>query len=125
MRLNQAHPDMAQVVQDPEFRNWVQASKVRSKLFQQADEYDVEAADELLSTFKELRQVKQQRDVKVDTVARDRSLRSAAVDTGGSGETSKKIYRRSDILKMMMHNRSEYDSRADEFSRAYSEGRVK
>src|SRR3990167_3078031 len=47
MRFNQLHPDANEVVKDGEFQDWVKASKVRTKLFQQADAYDLDAADEL------------------------------------------------------------------------------
>lgn len=122
------HPDMPNLVQDAEFLNWVKASKVRTQLFQAADAYNVDAADELLSTFKELRGRKQppsQREVQVDKTARDQMIRSAAVDTGGSGETGRKVYRRADLIRLKMRDPMKYESMQDEILAAYSEGRVK
>lgn len=103
----------------------MQGSKIRSKLFQQAEEYDVDAAEELLSTYKELRAVKQKQVEKVDNTERDKSLKIAAVDTGGSGETTRKVYRRADLIRLKMRDPSKYDSMNDEIMQAYSEGRVK
>ena len=124
-QLNQRHPDVAQIVADAEFQRWVQGSKIRSKLFQQAEEYDVDAAEELLSTYKELRAVKQKQVEKVDNTERDKSLKIAAVDTGGSGETTRKVYRRADLIRLKMRDPSKYESMNDEIVQAYSEGRVK
>ncbi len=124
-QLVQKHPDMPQVVQDPDFINWVKGSRVRTQLFQQADAYDLDAADELLSTYKELRGKKQQVEVKADKVARDQMLKTAAVDTGGSGESGKKVYRRADLIRLKMTNPAKYEAMEDEILAAYTEGRVK
>lgn len=123
--MMQKHGDMNQVIQDPDFQKWVGGSKVRQQLFRQADAYDVDAADELLSTYKELKQVKQQREVKVDNANRDRSLQSAAVDTGGSGESSKKVFRRADLIRLKMNDPDKYEAMQDVIMSAYAEGRVK
>ena len=123
--LNQMHPDVANIVQDSGFQDWIKASKVRTKLFQDAEAYDVDAADELLSTYKELRVVKQQQVAKVDTTARDQSLKAASVDTGGSGETTRKVYRRADLIRLKMRDPGKYDAMSDEIMAAYSEGCVK
>lgn len=122
----QKHPDAPTVINDPEFQNWVKSSKVREKLFQQADaQYDFDAADELLSTFKELRQVKVKRDESVNTEERKKTLKAAAVDTGGSGESSKKIYRRADLIRLKISNASKYEAMQDEIMAAYAEDRVR
>lgn len=125
MRLNQKHPDATTVVQDPEFRTWVQQSKVRQELFRQADAYDADAADELLSTYKEIKTLKTQRTKEIDTSARDKALKSASVDAGGSGESGQKVYRRADLIRLKMRDPSKYESMQDEIFAAYSEGRVK
>ena len=125
LRLSQMHPDVGNIVQDKGFQDWIAASKVRSKLFQQAESYDLDAADELLSTYKELRTVKQQRVDKADNTARDQSLKAAAVDTGGSGEATRKVFRRADLIRLKMRDPSKYDAMSDEIMAAYSEGRVK
>ena len=124
-RLNALHPDVQQIVANEDFRNWIAASKVRQQLFQQADSYDLDAANELLSTYKELRAVKQKQVEKVDNTERDKSLKIAAVDTGGSGETTRKVYRRADLIRLKMRDPSKYESMNDEIMQAYSEGRVK
>ena len=53
------HPDFTDVIRDGEFLEWVKASPIRLNMFALADsQYDFAAADELLSTFKQIRSVK-------------------------------------------------------------------
>lgn len=129
-QLHQMHPDMGNIVQDADFLNWVGASPVRQKLLQEADQgYDLNAANELLSTYKELRQVKAQQKVRevteADKTARNQALKSAAVDTGGSGETTRKVYRRADLIRLKMNDPARYEAMNDEILAAYAEGRVR
>lgn len=124
-RLIQIHPDVQQIVGDVGFQEWVKASKVRTQLFQQADNFDVDAANELLSTYKELRGVRQKMAAEVDTTARDKTLKAAAVDTGGSGESSQKIFRRADLIRLKMRDPAKYEAMSDEIMAAYQSGRVK
>lgn len=124
--MMQKHPDAPAIVNDPEFQNWVRSSRVRERLFQQADaEYDFDAADELLSTFKELRQVKVKRDDSANDESRRQALKSASVDTGGSGESTKKIYRRADLIRLKISNPSKYEAMQDDIMAAYAEDRVR
>ena len=124
-RLAQMHPDVQQIVGDDGFQTWVKASKVRTQLFQQADNYDLDAADELLSTYKELRGVRQKQVESVDNTVRDKTLKAAAVDTGGSGESSQKVFRRADLIRLKMKDPVKYEERMPEIMEAYRTGRVK
>lgn len=124
-KLAQMHPDVQQIVGDSGFQEWVKASKVRTQLFQQADNYDIDAANELLSTYKELRQVRQKNVEAVDNTARDKLLKAVGVDTGGSGESSKKVFRRADLIRLKMRDPAKYESMSDEIMAAYQTGRVK
>jgi len=124
-RLAQMHPDVGDLVKDDGFQAWVKASKVRTQLFQQANDYDLDAADELLSTYKELRSVRQKQIEAVDNTARDKALNAVAVDTGGSGESSQKIFRRADLIRLKMKDPVKYEERMPEIMEAYRTGRVK
>ncbi len=127
--LHKKHPDMIEVVQSKGFQEWVAASKVRTQLYVAADtQYDTEAADELISTFKALTGKKAeegQQQAKELTDARSKQLKAATVDAGGGNETSRKVYRRSDLIRLKMTDPSRYDALQDEILKAYSEGRVK
>ena len=59
--LQQKHPDLKEIATSPEFQNWVTGSKVRQQLYEQANsQYNYDAADELFSTWKEIRNVAKQ-----------------------------------------------------------------
>lgn len=125
--LQQRHPDMQEILHDPKFAEWIQASKIRTKLFVEADQqYDHDAADELFSNWKERRQVAQQ-SLDVEQQARKQAVKSASTGGAkGSAEVSrKKIYRRADIIKLMNTDPDRYASLSEEIFKAYSEGRVK
>ena len=125
-KLGENHPDFTQIVQDPEFVNWVKGSNVRMSLYAKADaEYDYDSAHELLSTFKQIKSVKAQETKKAGDTARTSALKAASVDVGGTGESSKKVYRRSDLIRLRMTDPSRYEALSDEIMRAYQEGRVK
>ena len=125
--LQNRHPDMKDILEDGKFVDWIKGSKIRTQLFAQADrQYDYEAADELFNNWKERQQVVGQ------TVANEKQQRKdtiKAASTGnarGSGEQSaKKIYRRSDIIKLMKTDPERYLSLSDEIMQAYQEGRVR
>ena len=125
--LQQRHPDMQEILQDGKFVEWIKGSKIRTQLFAQADtQYDYEAADELFTLWKERQQVVGQ------TVANEKASRKTAVKNAsagnakGSGEAaSRKVYRRSDIIKLMQTDPDRYLSLSDEIMQAYQEGRVR
>ena len=125
--LKAAHPDFTEVVQDGSFAEWIGKSKVRQELFSRADRnFDFDAANELLSTWKERKQVVNQSQA-VEKIERKQAIRSASTgSTKGSGETaSKKTYRRADIIELMRTNPDRYQQLSDEIMKAYAEGRVK
>ena len=132
-QLAAKHPDFTTIAQDAGFQDWVKSSAIRLQLFAKADaEYDFESADELLSTYKEIKQIKQQQQVQqatnadlVESKAQSQAMKAASVDVGGSGEVSRKVYRRADLIKLKMTDPARYDAMADEIMAAYSEGRVK
>lgn len=129
-KLQSLHPDMGEIVQDQGFRQWVQASPVRQQLLQAADQgYDVAAAHELLSTFKELKAIKVQQYAKdvdsVEKTARNQALKAAAVDSGGTGESSQKVFYREELMDIARTDPDKYARMNDAIIQAYREGRVK
>jgi len=125
-RLAQEHPDYTQLVQDPEFASWVKASPVRVGLYAKADgEFDFDAANELLSTYKQLRGVKAKQTEDAGEATRKQSMKAAQVDVGGSGESSKRVYRRADLIRLKMTDPGRYEMLSDEIMKAYAEGRVR
>ena len=129
-QLSAKHPDFTSIAQDTGFQDWVKSSKIRLNLFAKADaEFDFDAADELLSTYKELKQIKQQtqttQTAAVESKAQEQAMRAASVDVGGAGETSRKVYRRADLIKLKLTDPSRYEALQDEILAAYAENRVK
>jgi len=129
-QLSNKHPDFATIASDSGFQDWVKSSAIRLNLFAKADaEYDFESADELLSTYKELKQIKQQNQVQqsanVESKAQEQAMKAATVDVGGAGETSRKVYRRADLIKLRMTDPDRYMQLSDEIMAAYADGRVK
>ena len=125
-RLAQEHPDFGEIAKEQDFANWVKSSPVRIKIFEQADSgYDYDSANELLSTYKQLRGVKSKQMSDAGEASRKQTLKAVGVDTGGSGESSKKVYRRADLIRLKMQDPNRYEALSDEIMVAYQEGRVR
>lgn len=127
-QLQQAHPEIPEIVKDPKFAEWIQASPVRTRLFVQADQqFDLEAANEIFSLWKERSGAINQ------TLKSEKEGRQKAVKEGSNGYTrgnpdsglSKKIYRRADIIKLMKTDPERYLALSDDIQQAYLEKRVK
>ncbi len=111
---------------DEEFYTWVNKSKYRSSLANQGiygkslDTIDLDAADELLSEFKEIQSYK-----KPDTEKRDKDLKAAAMEKGASsGGSRAKTWSRNEIVEMRLKDPSKYEANRKEIEAAYREGRV-
>ena len=125
-KLAAEHPDFGQIVQDSDFVNWVKSSPVRIGLYAKADgEFDYDSANELLSTYKELKGVKAKQTSDAGETQRKSNLKAATVDVGGTGESGKRVYRRADLIRLKMQDPNRYDALSDEIMQAYAEGRVK
>jgi hypothetical protein len=125
-KLASEHPDFGDVAKNEDFTNWVKSSPVRIDLFKKADaEFDYDSANELLSTYKELRSVKQKQSSDAGEATRKQNLKAAGVDVGGSGESSKRVYRRADLIRLKMQDPNRYEALSDEIMTAYQEGRVR
>ena len=126
-QLQAKHPDMGQIIADDKFLEWIKASKIRTQLLTQADQqYDYEAADELFSYWKERQGIVKQT-VELEKKSRKQQVKTASTGTttGNAPTSRKKIYRRSDIIKMMRDDPDRYATLADEIMQAYREKRVR
>jgi len=124
-QIGEKHPDYEEIIKNQNFVDWIKSSVVRTELFQRADKYDFNAADELLSNWKEIKGVVE----KTESLnEKDRKLQVKAASTGGKGSgepMSRKIYRRSEIVNLMINDPQRYQANVDLFDKAYAEGRVK
>jgi hypothetical protein len=126
-KLKNTHPDFLNIVQDQKFLEWVSKSNIRTRLLREADQgYDFDAANELLSLWKE-RQQTVQTTIETEKKNRKEQVKSASTGTSqGSGERpSRKIYRRADIIELMRKDPQRYEDLMPEIRKAYAEGRVK
>jgi len=127
-QLEQTHPDYVDIVQDAKFQDWVQASKFRTNLFQEADSYNYDAADELLTHWKERSMIDKTAEVKQEQAeTRKKALKSSKTESRSSAESTagKKTYRRADLIRLKATDPNRYADLADEIYSAYAEGRVK
>lgn len=127
-QLQTTHPDFQEIVQDSGFQEWVQGSKIRQQLYINADSYDFDSANELLTNWKERQMIQKTQEVE----AEKESKRKAALKSGkgvskASGESTsgKKVYRRADLIRLKQTDPRRYESLQDEILQAYAEGRVK
>ena len=90
------------------------------------NDYDFDAANELLSLWKEI--VGTQQKAK-DTAVKERKSQLKAASTGGTkGSAEKpsgKIYDARDLIDLHRRDPERYRLYADEITKAYAEGRVK
>ena len=126
--LQQRHPVVQDVVGSEKFKEWIKASSARLSRYQRADQMgDVEEADDLISTFKQLNKVE------ATTKAASKKAQKQAVRSASTGSTrgnsdvqgSRRVYRRADIRELMRSNPQRYEDLQDEIMRAYAEGRVR
>lgn len=124
-RIEKEFPDVAEIVQDEQFAEWIKGSKVRTELFVKAEtDFDYDAAKELLSTWKEKKELSK-RAVETSKADRELQLKAADVSTPNATESvPKKKYRRSDIIKLMQTDPDRYDALSQEIMQAYAENRV-
>jgi len=127
-QLEKAHPDFQEVITDGGFQEWVNGSKIRQRLYKEADSYDFDAANELLTTWKERQMISKTQEVNESK----KTKRATAMKAGegvsrASGESTagKKIYRRADLIRLKQTDPKRYQSLEDEIYEAYAEGRVK
>ena len=125
--LEQSHPDFSDVVSDTKFQNWIKESPIRTQLFQAADAYNYDAANELLNNWKDRSMVSKTQEVNqaaADT--RQSQLKSATTESrSASGSTGGgNQFRRADLIRMKMENPSKYESMEQEIYDAYADGRV-
>ena len=126
--LQQRHPDLQGVVGSEKFKEWIKGSSARLARYQRADQMgDVEEADDLISTFKQLNQV-EAKTKEVSKKAQKQAVKSAstgAVRGNSDVQGSRRVYRRADIRELMRTNPQRYEDLQEEIMRAYAEGRVR
>jgi len=128
-QLEATHPDFMDIVGDNDFQKWVGESGIRTELFRKADaNYDFNAANELLGTWKQISMIGKTQEVKAQQKkSRQKALRQTSSETRSAGDAvgGKKMYRRVDLINLQVSDPQRYADLADEITIAYQEGRVK
>ena len=127
-QLEKTHPDFKDVVTSPDFQEWIAGSKIRQRLFKEADAYDYDSADELLTIWKERKMISKTKEVEAEkATTRKAALKTSKGVSRTSSESTagKKIYRRADLIRLKQTDPNRYDTLADEIFSAYQDGRVK
>lgn len=120
------HPNYMDKAQSPEFLAFVQASPIRQKMFMEANNnYDYAMADELFTLYDAISGGQSAQVAEQNKEKRNKDLKKASVEKGSTGASSKKIYRRSDLLKLRMTDPDKYAAMEPEIILAYQEKRVR
>jgi hypothetical protein len=82
------HPDAPSIVQSPEFLNWIEGSKARQRMYQQASQYDSDMAIDLLDLWKE-RQETRQASTSAAQAQRKQSVQQASTGSGKASGTTR------------------------------------
>ena len=124
-RIKEAHPDYKELLKDDKFVDYVKASPVRQRLYNEANKgLDFDSADEIFSNFKELNPTEVVEDPEKKE-KRNQALADATLETGGAGGSSVKTYKRADLIQLKLNSPTEYERLYDEILKAYAEGRVR
>tara|TARA_R110002096_G_scaffold106008_1_gene233259 strand:- start:3430 stop:4233 length:804 start_codon:yes stop_codon:yes gene_type:complete len=121
-RLLAAHPDTSEVISDSKFAEWIQSSKSRTRALQTANSSNnVEAMSELLSEYKSSKPVT---DTSGVPSKKDSARHASTGAISGNSESSKKVFRRADLIKLKMSDPDRYSQLQPEIMAAYAEKRV-
>ncbi len=129
-RFMQKHPDFMTTGQSDEFQRWALATPVRAQVAQRASQGDWDAADALMTEYKEANNAA----AAAAAPAADAGVADAkkvalesSNQAGAEGASSGRIYRRADLIDLKIRKPDVYGDPAfqAEILKAYSEGRVK
>lgn len=129
-RLQAKHPDMADVVNDLGFQQWIMETTPRQDMWVKASNGDFEYADELFTQYKgnntsQVQAQKEQKQVVKNKELEDASSVSAGASQDAGGSSGKTIYRRSELIRLKMNDPTRYGDLHGEIMQAYAEGRVR
>lgn len=127
--LNQKFPDWEDKVKSPEFGNWLAEKQYRQRLAVAADQYDLDAAEELLEMYYDTQVV---REDKQEERQRQQTLQKAELESAGGEEVEfDQTFSRVDLLnKRIAAKQGDAEAarwlaaNAEAIAIAYEEGRI-
>jgi hypothetical protein len=123
-QLEQSYPGFRELPKNKEFLDWIQDSPVRADLYRRADSMDFNAAQEMLSLWREREKLREEMGVQVNTQRRQ-ALKDATMEKGSAGGTRTKMYSRQELIDMRRFEPDKFSQLWPEIQKAYTEGRVK
>lgn len=128
-KIEAQHPTFREDAKSPEMQNWIAESGYRQRLASAADQGDVQAAEDLLGMYYDL---KGEKPPVEDPAVRQQQLRDASLETGAAQvHTSVEKFSRSKLeLARMRAKRGDREAEAylkenrDAIYSAYEEGRI-
>jgi hypothetical protein len=137
-RFESRHSDYRQTVSDPAFIQWVQSSPLRMRAAAVANGGDWEVADELFTEYEsnarssstvttDTKQETRKSGENLDEARRASYTSSGSNSNDGQGKPAGKIYKRSDLMRLMMEDPDAYYDEAfqSEIILAHAEKRVR
>jgi len=122
-KFYQTHPDADELANSAEFQQYLQLQPIAGKAAAvAAQNQDYEMLGDVMDSFKALKgkAIKDESSQK-----REKDLNDAQMESGSAGGSSKKVYKRSDLVRMRIQQPDQYAENEAEYLRAYAEGRVK
>jgi hypothetical protein len=128
------HPDAAAIVEEAEFRAWVESVPARRERLLKANaDYDFGTADEIFATYKEIKAARTSATPAAPPKQDNSAARAAALTAGKvpggnaspTGAPTGKIFYRSDLARLRNTDPERYHEMSDEILLAYKEKRVK
>ncbi len=124
--FEEKHPDYQDLISSEDFGNWVRESPVRTRMYQEADKnYDFAVGDELFTTYKALRGQANFTATEEKSSNAKQALKKASVERGSGQGSTKKVYRRQDLIQLKLSNPAKYAAMEPEIMKAYTEKRVR
>lgn len=124
--LLKVHPDADSVVASPEFQSWMMEAPGRQAILTQAHQnMNVDVAVDMLNLYKATRQAANEEATTERGAKAKADLAKASVESGGAPASTKKIYKRSELIELKVRDPRRYEGMREEIHRAYAEGRVK
>jgi len=121
--LTSTHPDWQDTISKPEFQEWVKERESRVLLATSGDAGNVNAARELLDSYKEA--LDSGNATPAEAVRRDRLDRAASPERGTSRRPMGKVWTNTEIQNLKIYQPRVYDEKLPEIRRAYAENRVR
>lgn len=115
---------------DEGFQQWVQSSKYRLGLFEQANNYDTDAGTDLWTEWANVKESKKQaleseREEREDS--KDKALKRATSESSSTGARTRKVYKRVELINLRLTDPEKWEKLRDsgELQKLYRDKRVK